>query len=84
MELEKSLALIAGEACVKKDEPMLPHCTFRAGGSAEYFVTAEDVQDVVKDTLGHRVKLGQRARAQGMNMDGAMKALIRTVQVPRL
>ena len=48
------------------------------------FVTAEDVQDVVKDTLGHRVKLGQRARAQGMNMDGAMKALIRTVQVPRL
>ena len=48
------------------------------------FVTAEDVQDVVKDTLGHRVKLGQRARAQGMNMDGAMRALIQTVRVPRL
>ena len=50
MELEKSLALIAGEACVKKDEPMLPHCTFRAGGSAEYFVTAED-ESVLKELL---------------------------------
>ena len=47
------------------------------------FVTAEDVQDVVRDTLGHRVKLGQRARAQGMNMDSAMKELIRSVKAPR-
>lgn len=47
------------------------------------FVTAEDVQDVVRDTLGHRVKLGQKARAQGMNMDMAMKELIRTVRPPR-
>ncbi|SER06673.1 MoxR-like ATPase [Lachnospiraceae bacterium NE2001] len=48
------------------------------------FVTAEDVQEVVKDTLGHRVKLGQKARAQGMNMDGAMKALIQSVRTPRM
>ena len=47
------------------------------------FVTAEDVQDVVRDTLGHRVKLGQKARAQGMNMDGAIKRLIQTVRPPR-
>jgi MoxR-like ATPase len=47
------------------------------------FVTAEDVQDVVRDTLGHRVKLGQKARAQGMNMAMAMKELIRTVRPPR-
>ena len=47
------------------------------------FVTAEDVQDVVRDTLGHRVKLGQRARAQGMNMDTAMKELIRGIKAPR-
>ena len=47
------------------------------------FVTAEDVQDVVRDTLGHRVKLGQRARAQGMNMDTAMKELIRSIKTPR-
>ena len=48
------------------------------------FVTAEDVQSVLKDTLGHRVKLGQKARAQGMNMDAAMKALIQSVRVPRM
>lgn len=47
------------------------------------YVTAEDVQEVVKDTLGHRVKLGQKARAQGMNMDSAMKMLIRGIEAPR-
>ena len=50
---------------------------------ARDFVTAEDVQDVIRETLGHRVKLGQKARAQGMNMDSAMKALVQTVKVPR-
>jgi MoxR-like ATPase len=48
------------------------------------FVTAEDVQSVIKDTLGHRVKLGQRARAQGMNMDGAMKTLVQSIRPPRM
>ena len=47
------------------------------------FVTAADVQDVVKDTLGHRVKLGQKARAQGMNMEMAMRELIQIVRAPR-
>ena len=47
------------------------------------FVTAEDVQSVAKDTLGHRVKLGQRARAQGMNMEMAIKTLLQTVKAPR-
>ena len=47
------------------------------------FVTAEDVQSVTKDTLGHRVKLGQRARAQGMNMEMAIKTLVQTVKAPR-
>ena len=50
---------------------------------ARDFVTAEDVQDVIRETLGHRVKLGQKARAQGMNMDSAMKALVQSVKVPR-
>ena len=48
------------------------------------YVTAEDVQSVTKDTLSHRVKLGQRARAQGMNMDGAIRALLQTVKAPRM
>ncbi|MGN0242091.1 MAG: AAA family ATPase [Candidatus Weimeria sp.] len=43
------------------------------------FVTAEDVQLVVKDTLGHRVKLSSRARAKGMSMDDAMNELIQSV-----
>lgn len=47
------------------------------------FVTAEDVQKVVKDTLGHRVKLSARAKAQGMNIDIAMRTLIQQVQAPR-
>ncbi len=48
------------------------------------YVTAEDVQDVVLDTLGHRVKLGQKARAQGMNMEKAVRELIQTVKAPRM
>lgn len=47
------------------------------------YVTAEDVQSVTRDTLGHRVKLGQRARAEGMNMDTAIRNLIETVPSPR-
>ncbi|MDD7664512.1 MAG: MoxR family ATPase [Lachnospiraceae bacterium] len=43
------------------------------------FVTAEDVQRVVKDTLGHRVKLSSRAKAKGMSMDDAMAELIQSV-----
>ncbi len=47
------------------------------------FVTAEDVQDVVPDTLGHRVKLGQKARAQGMNMGTALRELVNYIPAPR-
>ena len=47
------------------------------------FVTAEDVQKVVRSTLGHRVKLGQRARAEGIDMDKAIKLLLETVRAPR-
>ncbi len=47
------------------------------------YVIAEDVQSVVPDVLGHRVKLGQKARAQGMNMQAALRNLIVTVKAPR-
>ncbi|MBO5390147.1 MAG: MoxR family ATPase [Lachnospiraceae bacterium] len=47
------------------------------------FVTAEDVQDVAKDTLGHRVKLSARAKAQGINVSTAIKQLLTQVQAPR-
>ncbi len=50
---------------------------------ARDYVTAEDVQQVSRATLGHRVKLGQKARAEGVNMDRAIRALLETVKSPR-
>ncbi len=47
------------------------------------YVIAEDVQNIVRDTLGHRVKLGQRARAEGLDMDKAIRRLIEIVAAPR-
>ncbi len=43
------------------------------------YVTKEDVQSVAKDVLGHRVKLGQKSRAQGINMDKAIRRLLEEV-----
>ena len=48
------------------------------------YVTGEDVQRCVKDTLGHRVKLATRAKAQGMNADTALRQLLSTVAPPRI
>lgn len=47
------------------------------------YVTAEDVQNCVKDTLGHRVKLAARAKAQGMTVDQALRNLLALLAVPR-
>ena len=48
------------------------------------YVTAEDVQSVTTDTLGHRVKLSARARAQGIVMSQAMQMLLQGVSAPRI
>ncbi len=48
------------------------------------YVTAEDVQSVTIDTLGHRVKLSARARAQGIAMSQAMQMLLQHVSAPRI
>lgn len=48
------------------------------------YVTALDVQSVVKDTLGHRVKLSARGKAQGLDMDCAMKQVLNSVKTPRI
>ena len=40
------------------------------------FVTAKDVQKIVVDTLGHRVKLSARGKAQGMNTKQALDTLV--------
>ncbi len=47
------------------------------------FVTAEDVQSVVKDTLGHRVKLSARGKAQGMTIGQALSMVLNSVVTPR-
>ncbi len=48
------------------------------------YVTAEDVQSVTIDTLGHRVKLSARAKAQGIVMSQAMQMLLQNVSAPRI
>ena len=47
------------------------------------FVTAEDVQSVLKDVLGHRVKLSSRARAEGRDITESVRELMRIVKAPR-
>lgn len=47
------------------------------------FVTAQDVQSVLKDVLGHRVKLSPRARAEGKSMADCISELIHGVKSPR-
>ncbi len=47
------------------------------------YVTAEDVQSIARDTLGHRVKLSARAKAAGITMDDAIQKLIEDIRAPR-
>lgn len=47
------------------------------------YVTAEDVQKITKDTLGHRVKLGARGKAQGITMEQAIRMVLQQVPAPR-
>lgn len=48
------------------------------------FVTAEHVQSVLKDVLGHRVKLSSRARAEGRDITESVRELMRIVKAPRI
>lgn len=47
------------------------------------YVTAEDVQRVAKDTLGHRVKLSARGKAQGITTEQAVNMLLQQIPAPR-
>lgn len=48
--LENRLKLIAGDSNVRCDEPMSSHCTFRAGGTAKYYVIPDEYKKV-RDVL---------------------------------
>lgn len=48
------------------------------------FVTAHDVQSVLTDVLGHRVRLSARALAEGVSVTAALDKLYDTVRTPNL
>ncbi len=48
--LENRLKLIAGDSNVRCDEPMSSHCTFKAGGTAKYYVIPDEYKKV-RDVL---------------------------------
>ena len=48
--LENRLKLMAGYSNVRCDEPMSSHCTFRAGGTAKYYVIPDEYKKV-RDVL---------------------------------
>lgn len=52
--------------------------------SGRDYVTAEDVQKVTKDTLGHRVKLSARGKAQGITTAQAIQMVLQQVPAPRI
>lgn len=47
------------------------------------FVTAQDVQQVLVDVLGHRVKISSRARAEGKTVEECIRKLFHEVKCPR-
>lgn len=51
---------------------------------ARDFATVKDVQDVLCDVLGHRVRLSARARAEGIPVTAAVEKLCRTVKSPTI
>lgn len=51
--------------------------------SGRDFVTAQDVQNVLADVLGHRVKLSARARAEGKTIYHCIQELFAVVKSPR-
>lgn len=48
MDLYRELCEVIGEGCVKTQEPMCKHTTFRIGGNADFFVTPDSVEGVKK------------------------------------
>lgn len=47
------------------------------------FVTAGDVQSVLRDVLGHRIKVSARARSEGMDARSCIDELLLLVKSPR-
>lgn len=52
--------------------------------SGRDFVTAKDIQNVLVDVLGHRVRLSARARAEGITAAAAIQKLYEKVKTPKM
>ncbi|MDE6606584.1 MAG: MoxR family ATPase [Lachnospiraceae bacterium] len=52
--------------------------------SGRDFVTAKDVQSVLVDVLGHRVRLSARARAESITVAAAIQKLYERVKTPKM
>lgn len=52
--------------------------------SGRDFVTAKDIQNVLVDVLGHRVRLSARARAEGITVAAAIQKLYERVKTPKM
>ncbi len=48
------------------------------------FITAHDIQSVLVDVLGHRVRLSARALAEGTSVEAAIDKLHETVRSPKI
>lgn len=48
------------------------------------FITAHDIQRVLVDVLGHRVRLSARALAEGASLKAAIDKLYETVRTPKI
>jgi UDP-N-acetylmuramate dehydrogenase len=46
LDIKAALLKIAGSDCIKFNEPMKKHTTFRVGGSAEIFITPKDYNQI--------------------------------------
>ena len=47
------------------------------------YVSPEDVEEIFRDTLGHRIKLSTQARAAGMDQAAVLKKIFDSVEAPR-
>lgn len=47
------------------------------------FITAQDVQAVLRDVLGHRIRLSARTRAEKITTDDAIRKLMQQIRAPR-
>lgn len=48
------------------------------------YVTAEDVQKIATETLGHRVKLSARGKAKGLTVKQAVNSMLYQLAAPRM